>query len=113
MTSLTAAMTHSTGQTDARLQRLRDQVLGTTAADFRDLAGALEQVAKVGDVVVLGSRRRRANDNQSAVIGLDKTSEVRDKPLRSFFFRIAPAAQPRIICPQANLPASEPIVRAP
>src|SRR5690606_10121556 len=52
-TSLTRTLT---GETDERLQKFRDEVLGTTAADFRELADALEAVKDAGDVVVLGSR---------------------------------------------------------
>ena len=44
-----------TNETDDYLQTYRDQVLGTTPADFHRLAGALERVAAEGDVVVLGS----------------------------------------------------------
>lgn len=42
------------GDTDAIRQQLRDEVLGTTAADFRAFAEALEQVRAHGRVVVLG-----------------------------------------------------------
>jgi len=52
-TSLTRYLT---GETDERLQRFRDQALGTTSADFRKLADALEALKTSGDVVVLGSR---------------------------------------------------------
>ncbi|HRO23057.1 MAG TPA: peptidase M16, partial [Promineifilum sp.] len=52
-TSLTRYLT---GETDERLQRFRDQALGTTTADFRKLADALEALKTSGDVVVLGSR---------------------------------------------------------
>ncbi len=43
------------GDTDAERQRLRDEVLSTTAADFRKFAEALEQVSRHGLVVVMGS----------------------------------------------------------
>ena len=52
-TSLTRYLT---GETDERLQQFRDQVLGTTTADFHALADALAAVKDAGDVVVLGSR---------------------------------------------------------
>ncbi len=52
-TSLTRYLT---GETDARLQQFRDEVLGTTTADFRALAEVLAAVKDAGDVVVLGSR---------------------------------------------------------
>ena len=51
-TSLTRYLT---GETDARLQQFRDELLGATLADFHALAGVLERVNEVGDVVVLGS----------------------------------------------------------
>ena len=51
-TSLTR---HLTGETDARLQQFRDELLGATLADFHALAGVLARVNEVGDVVVLGS----------------------------------------------------------
>lgn len=52
-TSLTRYLT---GETDERLQQFRDEVLATTPADFRNLAGALAAMNDAGDVVVLGSR---------------------------------------------------------
>ena len=45
-----------TGETDQRLQQFRDEVLGTTTADFHALADVLAAVKDAGDVVVLGSR---------------------------------------------------------
>lgn len=52
----TSMTRYLTGETDEFLQALRDQVLGTTQADFRELAGALEQLGSAADIVVLGSR---------------------------------------------------------
>ncbi|MGH7452085.1 MAG: insulinase family protein, partial [bacterium] len=43
------------GDTDAERQRLREEVLSTTPADFRKFAEALEQVSRHGLVVVMGS----------------------------------------------------------
>jgi Zn-dependent M16 (insulinase) family peptidase len=44
------------GESDEDRQRLRDQVLGTTAADFRALADVLHKVSEHGRVVVVGSQ---------------------------------------------------------
>ena len=44
------------GETDERLQQFRDEVLGTTTADFHALADVLAAVEDAGDMVVLGSR---------------------------------------------------------
>jgi Zn-dependent M16 (insulinase) family peptidase len=44
------------GETDAERQQRRDQVLSTTAADFRALAEVLDQAKHNGSVVVLGSQ---------------------------------------------------------
>ena len=44
-----------TGETDERRQQLRDEVLSTTAQDFRDFAAALDGVRSEGHVVALGS----------------------------------------------------------
>ena len=52
-TSLTRYLT---GETDQRLQQFRDEVLGTTTADFHALADVLAAVEDAGDMVVLGSR---------------------------------------------------------
>ncbi len=52
------------GETDEFLQTLRDEVLATSPADFRELADALERLNSEGDIVVLGSREalEAAND---------------------------------------------------
>lgn len=47
---------HLLGETDADRQRFRDQVLSTTAADFRAFADVLDEARKQGLVVVLGSQ---------------------------------------------------------
>ena len=44
-----------TGYGDDQRQRVRNQILATTAADFHAFASALEQVSRHGEVVVLGS----------------------------------------------------------
>ncbi len=52
-------------ETDQERQLFRDQVLGTTAADFRALASALEQVNSNGLVVVMGSQEALDEANQT------------------------------------------------
>lgn len=51
----TSMVRHLLGKTDEERQRYRDEVLGTTVADFRAFADVLEQVNKEGHVVVMGS----------------------------------------------------------
>ena len=51
----TSMVRHLVGNTDEERQKLRDEVLGTTAAHFRQFAEALEAVKDHGNVVVLGS----------------------------------------------------------
>jgi Zn-dependent M16 (insulinase) family peptidase len=46
---------HLAGENEERLQAIRDQVLGATAADIRAFADALDAVAAHGRIVVLGS----------------------------------------------------------
>ena len=52
------------GETDAYRQQVREEVLGTTAADFRAFGQALESFANAGHIVVLGSKTaiEQAND---------------------------------------------------
>jgi len=52
------------GDDDETLQRYRDEVLGTTAADFKQLAGALDAVRDHGQVVVMGSADALASANE-------------------------------------------------
>jgi Zn-dependent M16 (insulinase) family peptidase len=52
----TSLVRYLIGDSDEERQRLRDQVLGTTAADFAALADLLDQVSENGRVVVLGSQ---------------------------------------------------------
>ncbi|GLI33993.1 insulinase family protein [Desulforhabdus amnigena] len=47
---------HITGDTDEIRQKIRDEVLSTTAADFRAFADILDEVKKRGIVKVLGSQ---------------------------------------------------------
>ena len=51
----TSMMRYLIGTTDEERQQIRDEVLGTTAAHFRQFADALEAVKDYGHVVVLGS----------------------------------------------------------
>lgn len=51
------------GDTEESRQRLRDEVLSTTAADFKAFAGALEQAQREGAVVVMGSDKAIAEAN--------------------------------------------------
>jgi hypothetical protein len=51
----TSMTRHLIGYTDAARQQFRDQVLGTTARDFRTFGEVLSQAADKGQVVVLGS----------------------------------------------------------
>jgi Zn-dependent M16 (insulinase) family peptidase len=44
-----------TGDTEEARQRMRDEILGTNASDFKDFARILEQVKENGIVKVLGS----------------------------------------------------------
>ncbi len=43
------------GDTDVARQRMREEILSTTAADIRNFGDAMAQVAAKGRVVVLGS----------------------------------------------------------
>ncbi len=52
----TSLMRYLTGETDETLQQRRDEILSTTAADFRAFGDVLEEVNRSGRVVVLGSR---------------------------------------------------------
>jgi Zn-dependent M16 (insulinase) family peptidase len=48
---------HLIGDTDEARQRMREEILSTTAADLRNFAGAMTEVAAHGRVVVLGSEQ--------------------------------------------------------
>lgn len=60
----TSMTRHLTGYTDEERQKIRDEVLGTTAADFKALGETLAAVAKEGRVVVLGSADGIESANQ-------------------------------------------------
>jgi Zn-dependent M16 (insulinase) family peptidase len=59
----TSLQWYLTNDSDEDRQRIREEVLGTTAAGIRDLAGALDAVAKQGRVVVVGSEEAIAEAN--------------------------------------------------
>ena len=53
-----ASMQHYlVGDTDAARQRMREEILATTAADIRNFGDAIGDVAAHGRVVVLGSEQ--------------------------------------------------------
>jgi len=52
----TSMLRYLAGDTDEIRQRIREEILGSTAADFRAFADTLDQVADRGLVVVLGSQ---------------------------------------------------------
>ncbi len=64
-----------TGTTDALRQQRRDEVLGTSRADFLALADALEAVSREGLVVVLGGEAAITAANEARP-GLLKVSKV-------------------------------------
>ena len=68
----TSLARHLTNETDESLQAYRDEVLGTTVADFHALADVVARVAAEGDVVVLGNGEALANANADGV-GLEIT----------------------------------------
>ncbi len=55
---------HLAGDTDAGRQQIRDEILGTTAGDFRAFADALDLVRERGNVVVLGAQSTLEKVNQ-------------------------------------------------
>ncbi|MBN2499182.1 MAG: insulinase family protein [Anaerolineales bacterium] len=61
----TSMARYLTGVDDEYLQQYRDEVLGTTEADFKALARVLDQVKEKGRVVVLGSAEDIASANQA------------------------------------------------
>ena len=67
----TSLVRYLTGSTDEDRQRIREEVLGTTPADFRHFADAVEAVRDHGHVVVLG-----------AADGIDAANEELTPPLR-------------------------------
>jgi Zn-dependent M16 (insulinase) family peptidase len=66
----TAMMRVLSGDTEEARQRRREEVLGASVKDFRALSEALAQVAKSGQVVVLGSEAaiKAANDERGGFL---------------------------------------------
>lgn len=60
-----ALLRYLTGTTDEIRQRIRDQVLSTSVADFRDFAGVLDAVARQGVVCVMGAEQAVTTANAS------------------------------------------------
>jgi len=60
-----ATMRHLIGYTDAMRQQMRDEVLGTTIADFRALADVMARIPDAGYVVVTSSAERIAKANEA------------------------------------------------
>jgi presequence protease len=52
-----AMQRHLIGDTDEARQRMRDEILSTTAAELRNFAGAMMEVASHGRIAVLGSEQ--------------------------------------------------------
>jgi Zn-dependent M16 (insulinase) family peptidase len=69
----TSMVRYLVGDTDEIRQRMREEILATTAADFQTFADALEQVADRGLVVVLGSAAAIEAANASKPGWLDVT----------------------------------------
>jgi Zn-dependent M16 (insulinase) family peptidase len=55
---------HLIGDTDERRQKIRDEVLGATAADIRAFADALDAIAAHGRMVVLGPEEAITKANE-------------------------------------------------
>lgn len=55
---------HLIGYTDAQRQQFRDEVLGTTARDYKAFGEVLAEMAKHGEIVVLGSADAIQKANQ-------------------------------------------------
>jgi hypothetical protein len=67
-------MRHLIGENDELRQQMRDEVLGTSEADFKNFAEVLEQVAVSGHVVVMGSPDaiKTANEERPALLETTK-----------------------------------------
>ncbi|MBZ0300474.1 MAG: insulinase family protein [Anaerolineae bacterium] len=70
----TSMIRHLVGTTDEERQRLRDEVLSTTAAHFRQFADALEAVKEHGQVFVVGSADaiQKANTELGSLMAVTK-----------------------------------------
>jgi Zn-dependent M16 (insulinase) family peptidase len=69
----TSMLRYLSGDTEADRQRLRDQILSTSAKDMRAFADVLELVKSKGSVVVLGSEQAIEKANQEQNLGLQVT----------------------------------------
>jgi Zn-dependent M16 (insulinase) family peptidase len=69
----TSMLRYLAGDTEADRQRLRDEVLGTTAKDVHAFADVLDLVKAEGSVVVLGSEQAIEKANQEKKLGLQVT----------------------------------------
>ena len=65
---------HLIGMTDARRQQFRDEVLGTTVKDFKSFGETLAELAKKGEIVVLGSADaiEKANREREGLLEVKK-----------------------------------------
>jgi Zn-dependent M16 (insulinase) family peptidase len=61
----TSMARHLTGVTDEYRQTIRDQILSTTLKDFNDFGAVLDEVAKQGRVVIMGSKERLEQANEA------------------------------------------------
>ncbi len=66
----TSMLRYLAGDTDTDRQRLRDQVLSTSAADIRAFADVLDKVSRQGSVVVLGAEQAIEKANAEQQLGL-------------------------------------------
>jgi Zn-dependent M16 (insulinase) family peptidase len=69
----TSMLRYLAGDTEADRQRLRDEILSTTAKDMRAFADMLELVKSKGAVVVLGSEQSIEKANHEKKLGLQVT----------------------------------------
>jgi presequence protease len=65
----TALVRHLAGVDEEYRQQRRDEILGTTATDFRNFAAVLDAVAEQGQVVILGGAEALAQEREN--LGLD------------------------------------------
>ncbi len=70
----TSMVRYLTRYTDEERQRIREEVLGTTVADFKSFARVLEEVARQGEVVVMGSAEaiQKANKEKEGWLEVKK-----------------------------------------
>jgi len=70
----TSMVRHLTNYTDHERQRIRDEALGSSTTDFKRFADVLEQVARKGEIVVLGSADaiEKANQEREGLLEVKK-----------------------------------------